>query len=371
MLKTIFAAALVVPAQALGTPCGQDLSKIDRAICGNASLAEADRRLNDTYVKAMGLLDKVGHDRLRLDQRDWMAERDRSCTALEADALVECLRRQTWARTNDVDQRLWLGREGQSLTFGGETLRVKRYESPDGDIHLMHGGDAIATTSSGSRGFVITGRYTSDAVDAVALDVTNVGNLGCADELVIEARKGHPLRSRSVEQDCDTPVTKTPEGFEYVTPAGPTEDGRVFAWRADGFFGVERTLPFQPVPGTTLADVNPSDHEPMRNAALYERVRQQTGDAWKDVAGLMRWGDTNDVGPGVEIPTGFKAVFGCDISRAGGCLKATRGIIAIEDATGRTFIALKVGDGPDRLWPDDATWPTPLRSVLEAWRSRQ
>jgi uncharacterized protein len=74
------AASLPAAARADDLPPSLDCSKaataVERAICGNKKLTDADRGIAALYAKALGVLSPVDADALRAQQRDWLKLRD-------------------------------------------------------------------------------------------------------------------------------------------------------------------------------------------------------------------------------------------------------------------------------------------------------
>jgi len=85
-MKLRFTLALLVfaPAIAAAQPsfdCAKASTDVERAICGDAKLAAADRELAGVYGALLGKLPGPAKEHLTNDQQRWLGNRGRSCTA--------------------------------------------------------------------------------------------------------------------------------------------------------------------------------------------------------------------------------------------------------------------------------------------------
>lgn len=83
-----------VPAQAQGGPsfdCAKASNAIDRAICKDKDLAEADREMVTLYSMLLGRLSGPAKEALQKSQVQWIANRNRGCTSSDADLMTRCL----------------------------------------------------------------------------------------------------------------------------------------------------------------------------------------------------------------------------------------------------------------------------------------
>jgi uncharacterized protein YecT (DUF1311 family) len=88
--------------------CAHAMVQRDLNICADRDFRAADAQLNGAYRAAMARLDSDGRDRLRAEERDWIAGRDRHCNAEAAEerggsifpmVYSGCLTEMTKART--------------------------------------------------------------------------------------------------------------------------------------------------------------------------------------------------------------------------------------------------------------------------------
>jgi uncharacterized protein YecT (DUF1311 family) len=69
-----------VPAMAQSFDCAAASTALERAICENAALGQADIRLAKAFATALGGLTKEATAALRTDQREWLDFANRACT---------------------------------------------------------------------------------------------------------------------------------------------------------------------------------------------------------------------------------------------------------------------------------------------------
>jgi uncharacterized protein len=70
--------------------CARAATAIDKAICGNAGLQEADRKLSAAYRTLQGTLTGKAREHLASDQARWLANRDKACVGEPAE-IEDCL----------------------------------------------------------------------------------------------------------------------------------------------------------------------------------------------------------------------------------------------------------------------------------------
>src|SRR5947209_16091955 len=97
-----FIAALLLAGSAAAAPpapdCRQAKMPAERAICGNAELAAADKAMAEAYAALRAKLPPEQQKILLADQRRWVARRAAACGDKAEKALPECLLVQTEAR---------------------------------------------------------------------------------------------------------------------------------------------------------------------------------------------------------------------------------------------------------------------------------
>ncbi len=105
LLGNIAALLLATGAAAQPMPeCRQAKTEAEKAICGNAELAAADKRMAEAYAAFRAELPPEQQKALLADQRRWITRRQASCGDKSDDALVQCLLAQT-----DTRRRLLAG----------------------------------------------------------------------------------------------------------------------------------------------------------------------------------------------------------------------------------------------------------------------
>src|SRR5436305_4791133 len=94
--------ALLLAASAAAAPpapdCRQAKTPAERAICGNAELAAADKAMAEAYAALRAELPPDQQKALLADQRRWITRRTAACGGKSDDALAQCLLAQTEAR---------------------------------------------------------------------------------------------------------------------------------------------------------------------------------------------------------------------------------------------------------------------------------
>src|SRR5438105_7195667 len=97
-----FTAALLLATSAAAAPpvpdCKQAKIPAERAICGNAELAAADKAMAEAYAALRAQLPPDQQKALLADQRRWITRRTAACGDKSDDALAQCLLAETDAR---------------------------------------------------------------------------------------------------------------------------------------------------------------------------------------------------------------------------------------------------------------------------------
>ena len=96
--------------------CGQAKTATDKAICGNAELAAADKLMAETYAVLRAKLPPEQQKALLADQRRWITRRTAGCGDKSDDAFVQCLLAETETR------RRFLA--GESPNGAGDAPRI-------------------------------------------------------------------------------------------------------------------------------------------------------------------------------------------------------------------------------------------------------
>ncbi len=89
---------LLSAATASALDCGRAVSPIEKTICSQADLAHLDADMNDMYTRLRPQLTPKARGELLMQQRAWLAERDRLCATGDAD----CLRREYGLRMDQL-----------------------------------------------------------------------------------------------------------------------------------------------------------------------------------------------------------------------------------------------------------------------------
>ena len=95
------AALLLLAAAAAAQPapdCRQAKTEAEKAICGNAELAAADKAMAQAYAALRAQLAPEQQKALLADQRRWITRRQAACGDKSEEALAQCLLAQTDAR---------------------------------------------------------------------------------------------------------------------------------------------------------------------------------------------------------------------------------------------------------------------------------
>jgi uncharacterized protein YecT (DUF1311 family) len=101
IILAIIAALLLFASAAAAQPapdCRQAKTSAERAICGNAELAAADKAMAQAYAVLRAELPPDRQKALLADQRRWIIRRQAACGDKSEEALAQCLLAQTDAR---------------------------------------------------------------------------------------------------------------------------------------------------------------------------------------------------------------------------------------------------------------------------------
>ena len=110
--------------------CQQAKTKADKAICGNADLAAADKKMAEGYAAFRAELPPDQQKALLADQRRWITRRQAICGAKADEALVQCLLAETDARRRFLAGEGPTGAPGAPRIVAGlfHEARKGRYE---------------------------------------------------------------------------------------------------------------------------------------------------------------------------------------------------------------------------------------------------
>ncbi len=82
--------------------CSRAKSENEIIICGNADLAEADRKLAKTFEKLLKSVSASQRNELRQAQTLWLTERDKTCIPYKDNRGLECLEEHYAIRQNEL-----------------------------------------------------------------------------------------------------------------------------------------------------------------------------------------------------------------------------------------------------------------------------
>lgn len=100
-LLPLLAALATAPAGAASFDCARATTALERAICDDEQLNEADGSLGRAYAAALRLSPPAEAERLRAEQRSWLAERLERCSVTD----LPCLRALVGGRTQELLDR--------------------------------------------------------------------------------------------------------------------------------------------------------------------------------------------------------------------------------------------------------------------------
>jgi len=150
------------------------------------------------------------------------------------------------------------------------------------------------------------------------------------------------------------------EGFTFVEPVAPGQDGSV--WRFTPDRGLVRlgVLVFRPQPNSTWNDLDKMLDHPLSLfacAPFDAAAHRLTGKQYGDLAVRLH------VASGVETKGQFLIAKGC---QAHAC-NSDQGFVAIDRKAHTVFLARR-SDKDVTVWPKVASWPAPLRAELKTWQ---
>jgi len=154
-------------------------------------------------------------------------------------------------------------------------------------------------------------------------------------------------------------ATADAEGFTFVEPVVPDQDGSV--WRFTPERGINRlgALTFRPWPNSTWNDLDKLTDHPLSlfYAAPFDAaVHKLTGKDYSELAMRLRVAGPVEKKGTYLIATGCQA-HACD---------SEMGLVLIDSKAHTVFLAMR-SEGNVKTWPKAASWPPPARAELSAW----
>ncbi len=154
-------------------------------------------------------------------------------------------------------------------------------------------------------------------------------------------------------------ATADAEGFTFVEPVVPDQDGSV--WRFTPERGMVRlgVLVFRAWPNSTWNDLERLTDHPLSlfySAPFDAAVRKLTGKQYAELAMRLR------VAGEVEKRGDYLIATGC---QAHSC-NTDMGFVMVDRKAHTVFLAMR-SDGAVKTWPKAASWPAPARAELSTW----
>lgn len=241
------------------------------------------------------------------------------------------------------------------VKLGRVTLQIVDTET--GEQELRDGTRVLVKDASIEPGLAANFKDTS----AQVFTVSQGGNACEGWPAVVTVDKvGKVAIDTSMSEECVTlNATADEDGFTFVAPVLPDQDGSV--WRFTPERGMTRTgvLVFRPWPNSTWNDLDRlTDHalSLFYSAPFDAAVRKLTGKQYPELAMRLRV-----AGP-VEKKGNYLLATGC---QAHAC-NSDRGFVAIDRKAHTVFLAMRSEDNV-KTWPKAANWPAPARAALDAW----
>ena len=240
---------------------------------------------------------------------------------------------------------------------GPVTLQI--VESDSGEKELRDGTRLLAKDFSIEPGLAASFKD----LQARVFDISQGGNACDGWPAVVTVDKDRKVGvDTAMHDECASfTASADPEGFTFVEPAAPGQDGSV--WRFTPEKGLLRLglLVFQPQPGTSWNDLGKMLDHPLSLfacAPFDAAVRKLTGKQYEDLALRLR------VASGVEQKGSYLIGQGC---QAHAC-NSDQGFVAIDRKSHAVFLAMR-SEKVVTAWPKATTWPAAVRAELKAWQA--
>lgn len=241
-------------------------------------------------------------------------------------------------------------------SVGPVTLQI--VESDSGEKELREGARVLV------KDFMIEPGLAASFKDIKArvFDISQGGNACDGWPAVVTVDKDRKVGvDTTMHDECASfTASADPEGFTFVEPAVPGQDGSV--WRFTPEKGLLKLglLVFQPQPGSSWNDLGKMLDHPLALfacAPFNAAVRKLTAKQYEDLALRLR------VASAVEQRGNYLIGRGC---QAHAC-NSEQGFVAIERKSHAIFLAMR-SEKTVTAWPKAATWPAAVRAELKSWQ---
>lgn len=210
-------------------------------------------------------------------------------------------------------------------------------------------------------------------VEVALFDVGDGGNACGPATVMVWKPEGGEIQSASIgEDDCGAPPAAVTGNEIYFVPwLLPGNSAAVKKWSPQDGFSLAGTLTYTPEPGTDWADIDGSRLESIidafHNEAVYHAAQKLLGDKLSDVTtALLVSSGTEKTASGVLYANGC-VPHACGISD---------GFMAIDATAQKLYFARQSDEGDAAegnvdAWPDLASWPAELRTIMDEALARQ
>lgn len=401
------------PARAID--CAKAKTPVEKAICTNEKLKKDDAHLSKRFfadlksARESGFLKdgKSLHEMTLARQREWLAQREKTCGGMQGDKVDACVADFMHKRGDELYHQEFdtVGAPPEGLTLGTEKLLVGKRE--DGETPLLHNGKVLITSYGwGKQPFMVLQHWSSKETSAALIGTEHAGADQCTTTFVVEMRKPGEVVKHDLGEGCawlqSNEVKRDQRGFSVTDPATPTQDGKTTAWIAQtGTLSVSR-VKFKATAGSTMTDLlrreRPEFEGPLNYADFYtaanrlsaaDRTRVMEA-LWRVESGCSGCRSTvNQTLYGVRITPEAIAYSGCGLRTPGAeVVCGGPDALAVWDRKTGAFYFAVAPHSDDRRHPDAAgeaagaapgglvhfypassDWSAAARAELELWKN--